>query len=181
MRGGGRQTAYGPDQRFLFQFPCLLDRLALNELSERGAAGHGADTPFGKETDFFDAIAGEFERQLQNIATCWIFNLHGCIRIGNCSGITRMLEVIENLGRVHPEHLCDNCETSDQLDAIAFGCDCRSSRISVIRNKSVSRARRCKDAFRLSINWELMAGWAKTSSMATSELCASRASTAKNA
>jgi hypothetical protein len=40
---------------------------------------------------------------------------------------------------------------------------CRFFRISSARNKSVRRARRWMEAFRLSINWELIMVWARTS------------------
>ena len=40
---------------------------------------------------------------------------------------------------------------------------CRFLRISPAKNKSVRRARRWMEAFRLSINWELIMGWARTS------------------
>ena len=40
---------------------------------------------------------------------------------------------------------------------------CCVLRISPARNKSVRRARRWMEAFRLSINWELIMGWARTS------------------
>ena len=55
------------------------------------------------------------------------------------------------------------------------------SRISSIKNKSVSSARRWMDAFKLSINWELSEGWASTNWIAAKESPASRASTARKA
>ena len=48
---------------------------------------------------------------------------------------------------------------------------------SLIRKRSVSRARRWMEAFRLSINWELMMDCARTISIAASESCASRSTT----
>jgi hypothetical protein len=52
----------------------------------------------------------------------------------------------------------------------------RVLRISPMRKRSVSRARRWLDAFRLSMSCELIDGWARTRSMVASESCASRSS-----
>jgi len=57
----------------------------------------------------------------------------------------------------------------------------RDLKMSLTRNRSVSRARRWIEAFRLSTSCELIVGCARTRSMAASEFRASRSSTAKNA
>ena len=94
--------------------------------------------PLARKRISLNAVAGKLESQFQNIAACRIFNLYGCIRISNNSGIARMLEVIENLRRIHSANLGNDLEGYGQLAVRAFACDCRNTRISVIRNKSVS-------------------------------------------
>jgi len=54
---------------------------------------------------------------------------------------------------------------------------CCSLRISSMRKRSVRSERKCIRAFRLSMSWELIARWARTSWMAACALAASRSST----
>lgn len=104
--GGGRQPTDGAHQEFSVESSRLPDRVALNKLSECRSAGHGTYTAFGKEADLLNAVARKFEGELEDIATCWILNLHGRVGIGDEAGVAGMLEVVENLWGVHCV-LCD--------------------------------------------------------------------------
>ena len=91
---------------------CSLDQSRACAIVEPRTSSVSADPhaielthPFARKRISVNAVAGKLQRQLQHIAASRILNLHFRIRVGNHAGVARMLEVIENLGRVHPSHL----------------------------------------------------------------------------
>ena len=99
--GSFRNSTDSFEQLFPAQYLCFRQSLALNQFRDGGTAGHGGNTSFRAETDLGDAVSLQLERQLQYIATGRIFDLRRCVRIGDFSGVARVLEMIEKSGRVH--------------------------------------------------------------------------------
>lgn len=75
------------------------------EFRNRRCACHSGNAAFCQEFDFDDPLLRNASGELENVSTDWIFYLGDCVgRIYN-AGVAWMLEVIENLGRVHRDIL----------------------------------------------------------------------------
>jgi hypothetical protein len=113
----GRSFRYAPNSLHQF-FPAQpagpFYRSSLHQFRECRTAGHGGNTSFRKKADFRDLAVCNLHGEFQNVAAGWIFDLHGRVRIGDFARVARMLEVIQKLGRIHPE----NCNVA--------GTDCRN-------------------------------------------------------
>ena len=105
MHRGGRKVSYFTKQLLSLEFPCLPNCNAFCKLSERRAAGYRAHAAFGQKANLFNAISRKSKRKLQNIAARWVLDLRESVGGRDSTCIARMLEVIEDLGRIHPEHL----------------------------------------------------------------------------
>ena len=79
--------------------------LSLHQFGQQRGASHGGNASLGEKSDFLDAAIGDSQCQLQDIAAGRVFDLGGGVGICHFAGIARMLEVIENLGRVHRRRL----------------------------------------------------------------------------
>jgi hypothetical protein len=54
-----------------------------------------------QKPNFFDAVVDDSESELQNIAAGRIIDLYRRVRVDHFAGIARVLEMIENLSRIH--------------------------------------------------------------------------------
>src|SRR5579872_778749 len=96
------------------------------------------------------------------------------------SGVCTM--IVQALEQTPHHHRQQNGIPDNIYDVdTGFADSGRGRRISSIKNKSVSKARRWIEALRLSINCEPMEGCARTNSKAIRESLASRSSTVRNA
>ena len=87
------------------QLPGFGDSPSLQQFGEQRSAGHRGHASLGEKAKFLDASIDDFQGELEDIATCRVFDLDRRVRIGNFTGIAWVLEVIENLRRVHREKL----------------------------------------------------------------------------
>src|ERR1700730_8642035 len=99
------QTANGSHQCLPAQLTGFCNRLSLYQLGQQRGTGHGGNTSLREKPNFIDASADDLQSEFQNVAARRIFDLARCIGIGHFAGIAWMLEVVENLGRVHRQEL----------------------------------------------------------------------------
>ncbi len=78
---------------------------SLYQFRQQRPAGHGGNTSLGSKADFRHAPADDFHGQLQDVTTRRVLDLHRRVRFGDFARIARMLEVIENLSRIHATRL----------------------------------------------------------------------------
>ena len=98
---GGRQSACGGDQVLNIDVHCMCNYLPLDKLGYQRATSHGGDTTLSKEAGLRDAIVIDSQSELQNVSAGRVFDLGGGLGVIDLSGVARVLEVIEKLGRVH--------------------------------------------------------------------------------
>jgi len=97
-----RQPTHSQYQFFPAQSPGCFHSFSLHQLRDRRTASHSRNAPFGQKTDFCDMAVRNLQAQFQNIAAGWIFELYGCVRIGNLARVPGILKMIEQLRRIHP-------------------------------------------------------------------------------
>lgn len=71
-------------------------RAATEFFGQEGRAGNRCGAAAAEKARFRDTPFNNARRELQDVATDWIANLHGCRGIGQFSGIARIPKVIEN-------------------------------------------------------------------------------------
>lgn len=96
-----------PDKFFPAQGGGARDRLSSDQLGQRRTTGNRRDASAGEKTQLYNSALLHPSAQLQNVAAGGIFELNRSVRVGKRSRMTRMLEVIEDLRRVH-ETILDN-------------------------------------------------------------------------
>lgn len=105
MGGSFGQTSDGLHHLFPAQPASFVHGSSLHKFRQQRPAGHGGNTSLGSKADLNHAPADDLHGQLQDVATRRVLDLCGRVRIGDFARIARVLEVIENLWRVHATRL----------------------------------------------------------------------------
>src|SRR5207245_445048 len=92
-----RQATDGLYQLFPAQFARFFHSSPLHKLRQQRAAGHGRDASLGQKANFRDAAVRNPQCQLQDVSAGRIFELDGCVGIGDLTSIARVLKMIEKL------------------------------------------------------------------------------------
>ena len=104
VRRRGNST-HGRQHVFLSYFSNNRERLAVCEFAQGGGARHRGNTTLGTEADFSEmAVVGK-GAQLKNVAADGIFLSNAEVGSGKFTGVTRVLEMIQESGRVHGDIL----------------------------------------------------------------------------
>jgi hypothetical protein len=106
MSGGWRHAAYGPNHVLAGNGAGLRYGLAFCQFRYRRGACHHRHTSPSPKAKVLDAIACELQRKFQDVTARGIFDTTPCGGIGQLACISRMLEVIDQLGSVHGPHYC---------------------------------------------------------------------------
>ncbi len=101
MGRGLRKPAHAGDQAFAAEGSRLFHSLSHYQFCEGGTAGDGSDAPFGFEPDFSNTPGVHLQAKTQNVAAGRIFQLCRSVGTGKVAGIPRILEMIEQLRRIH--------------------------------------------------------------------------------
>lgn len=105
MGGSFGQTSDGLHKFFPAQPARFVHGPSVDHFRQQRPAGHGGNTPLGSKAYLRNAPGDHFHGQLQDVATRRVLDLCGRVRIGDFARIARVLEVIENLWRVHATRL----------------------------------------------------------------------------
>ena len=105
MSRGFRHTPDGLHQFFPPQPASLGHSLSLHQFGQQRPASHGRHASFGAKPNLRNAPSFDSQSQFQNVPARWIFDLNRRVWIVDFARIARMLEMIENLGRVHATRL----------------------------------------------------------------------------
>src|SRR6266498_4285862 len=98
----GRRNASNGAQNIITGEACSCGkRLATGQLGKRRSTGDGGDAAFRLEANLGDDFAGQSGRELQYVSAGGVFELDGRAWFGQESDVARVLEMIEELGRVH--------------------------------------------------------------------------------
>jgi hypothetical protein len=89
------------DYFFAAQLAGFHDCFSLHPFGQERGTGYGGNAALGEKSDFRDAAIGNSQGKFQNIATGRVLDLGGGVGIHYCSRVAGVLEVIEDLGRVH--------------------------------------------------------------------------------
>ncbi len=103
MGGGLRKSAKGLDEVVGTETSSIIERASEQQFSQLRAAGDGGNATFGAETDLNDPAVGDPQGELEDVATDRVFKLSTSVSASEFADISRILEMIENLGRVHEE------------------------------------------------------------------------------
>ena len=88
------------------------NRLSASEFRESRAAGDGWNAAFGLKTNFCDDVPPERSAKLQHISANGVVHLRRGMRLGQDTGIPRVLKMIEKLRRIHGEHFMPEEEST---------------------------------------------------------------------
>jgi len=116
MRGFGEATE-AAHQFFTTELASLSHCSSLHQSRQCRPAGNGWNAAFGKKANFGDETVLNSQRQFQNIPASRIFNLGRCVGIGDFSGVSRVLKMVEDLDRVHRK----NCSKRDVASYVSKG------------------------------------------------------------
>lgn len=79
--------------------------LAIYQRAQSGGACDGGNASLGKKTDFADMAAEYFCTQFEDVSADRILPAHTDISIGQFTRVARVLEVLQELRRVHADIL----------------------------------------------------------------------------
>jgi hypothetical protein len=79
----------------------LLHALAFGQLRDRRSARHRRHASLRPKPYVDDPISLQLHTQLQNVAARWVFQPRSGICSLHDAGVTRILEMVQQLGRIH--------------------------------------------------------------------------------
>ena len=97
----GRQLAERRRDLLRRNLPGLGGRASGEEFGEKRTAGNRSHAAAGLETGFGDAAVFQANGKLENVAASGIADFNDGRCAGKLSGITRVLEMVENSGAIH--------------------------------------------------------------------------------
>src|SRR5438874_6612788 len=101
MRRSFRQATDRLYQLFPAQFAHFYQSFSLHQFREQRSAGHSGNASLGQKANLGDPAVRNPQSQLQDVSAGRIFELDGCVGIGDLTSIARVLKMIEKLGRIH--------------------------------------------------------------------------------
>lgn len=101
VRGRLWHSANVSHQFFPAHPPRFLDGLAFGQFGDSRSAGHRRNASLGAETNVGDALVLQLQREFENVSASWVFETRGRVGRRNFTGISRVLKMIQKLGRIH--------------------------------------------------------------------------------
>lgn len=98
---GRRETAKFAEQLIASHSGSGCHGLTTNQFGERRSAGDGGNAALGLKTDFGDYSVVHPSGKFQDVAACGILELNRGVGVGKNTGVARVLEMIDELRRVH--------------------------------------------------------------------------------
>ena len=96
-----RQSAYSCDDIFAAKRAGIRKALLDDKLRQCRRASHRRNAPLSLESNFGDLSIFYFKGQANDISTDWVLDFSRGIGLGDISGVAWILEMIEQLRRVH--------------------------------------------------------------------------------
>ena len=104
MGGSFWQAANGFDDILPVQLPRSFQRRPGHQFRHRRTTSNRCDAPFRKKPNLRDAAVRDFQSELQNVTTGGILELNSGVGIFDFSRISRALEMVEKLIRIHVDN-----------------------------------------------------------------------------
>ena len=101
VAGSFRQTSDFYKQLFPADSSRRVNGFALDQLSDCRSASHRRHATFGAKSYVAYRTFGQLQAQFQNVSASRIFQPRRCIGLFHDAGISRMLKIVEQFGRIH--------------------------------------------------------------------------------
>lgn len=101
VSGGRRNASDGAQNLLTSQERGRGKRLSADQFGERRPTGDGGNAALSLKSDFGDNSVIHESCEFQNVPACGILELNRGVVVGKNTGVARVLEMIEELRRVH--------------------------------------------------------------------------------